>query len=87
MKLHFSRQGRQFFFFTFCIEGRQPLLSHLEPGPAPRPIRNIGGRGGLAPRPLEEPAHLAPGGGRGGIAPRPLEEPARLTPDGGRGGL
>lgn len=33
MKLHFSKKGRQFFFFTFCVEGRLPVLSRLVAGP------------------------------------------------------
>ncbi len=82
MKLHFSRQGRQFFFFTFCVEGRQPLLSHLVPGPVPKAA--AGGAGGAAPRPLTA---ISPGcaGGAGGAAPRPL---AAIFPGyaGGAGG-
>ena len=29
MKLHFQRHGKQFFFFTLCVQGRRPLLSRL----------------------------------------------------------
>ncbi len=38
MNLNFQRRGRQFFFFTFCVEGRRPVLSRLckgRGGPAP----------------------------------------------------
>lgn len=38
MNLHFQRGGRQFFFFTFCVEGRRPVLSRIRKGrggPAP----------------------------------------------------
>lgn len=30
--MRFSRRGRQFFFFTFCVEGRKPVLSRLVEG-------------------------------------------------------
>ena len=33
MKMHLSGRGRAFFFFTFCVEGRRPLLSRLVEGP------------------------------------------------------
>ena len=32
MKMRFQRQGRQFFFFTFCVEGRKPVLSRIVKG-------------------------------------------------------
>ena len=39
MKMRFQRHGRQFFFFTFCVEGRRPLLSRIckGRGSAPEP--------------------------------------------------
>ena len=54
MKLHFQRHGRQFFFFTFCVEGRRPVLARIVKGrgPCPRaPGMDTGGSGGT-PRPL-----------------------------------
>ena len=38
MNLNFQHRGRQFFFFTFCVERRRPVLSRLckgRGGPAP----------------------------------------------------
>ena len=32
MKMRFHRDGRQFFFFTFCVEGRKPVLSRIVKG-------------------------------------------------------
>lgn len=82
MKMRFSKKGRQFFFFTFCIEGRKPLLSRLVSGAAK-------GRGKLSPAPpvgtgvecAAQPGGAATGGaggavragGAGGAAPRPLD--------------
>lgn len=31
MRMRFSRRGKQFFFFTFCVEGRKRVLSELVP--------------------------------------------------------
>ena len=47
MKMRFQRHGRQFFFFTFCVEGRKQVLSRI-----------VKGRG-LCPRALG----IAPAGG------------------------
>lgn len=47
MRLRFSRKGRQFFFFTFCVEGRAQMLSSLAAGPACK------GRGTESPAPLD----------------------------------
>ena len=44
MKLRFLRHDRQFFFFTFCVEGRQPVLARLVKGrgACPRPLHGGG---------------------------------------------
>ena len=34
MRMQFSRRGKQFFFFTFCVEGRAQVLSRLVEGAA-----------------------------------------------------
>ena len=56
MKLRFQRHGRQFFFFTFCVEGRRPVLARLIKGRGPCPrapeVLTAGNSGGVAPRPL-----------------------------------
>ncbi len=44
MKMRFQRHGRQFFFFTFCVEGRRPVLSWIVKGRGfcPRPLHGGG---------------------------------------------
>ena len=32
MKLKFDKSGRRFFFLTFCVRGRRPILSKLVVG-------------------------------------------------------
>ena len=32
MKLKFDKSGRRFFFLTFCVRGRRPILSKLVAG-------------------------------------------------------
>ena len=59
MKMRFQRHGRQFFFFTFCVEGRKPVLSRI-----------VKGRG-LCPRAPGSPT-VGAAGGPGGVALRPL---------------
>ncbi len=29
MKMQFGKEGRRFFFLTFCVRGREPLLSRI----------------------------------------------------------
>ncbi len=29
MKMQFGKEGRRFFFLTFCVRGRDPLLSRI----------------------------------------------------------
>ena len=70
--MRFHRSGRQFFFFTFCVEGRRPLLSRIRKGrgalpPEPTAGGEPGARG-QGPRPLhgggnaEAYAELLPAG-------------------------
>lgn len=51
MRMRFQRHGRQFFFFTFCVEGRRPVLARIGKG-----------RGTSPP----EPPAASPGARRGG---------------------
>lgn len=37
MRMRFQRQGRQFFFFTFCVEGRRPVLARIAKGRGTEP--------------------------------------------------
>ena len=54
MKLHFQRHGRQFFFFTFCVKGRRPVLARIVKGRGelPEPPIAFPGARGQSPRPL-----------------------------------
>ena len=52
MKLRFQRHGRQFFFFTFCVEGRRPVFSRIVKGRGLCPRAPGNPTGGAAPRPL-----------------------------------
>ena len=70
--MRFHRSGRQFFFFTFCVEGRRPLLSRIRKGRAALPPEPTAGgepgARGQGPRPLhgggnaEAYAELLPAG-------------------------
>lgn len=56
MRMRFRKEGKQFFFFTFCVEGRRAVLSKICKGrgtasPAP-PLPPPGARG-RSPRPLQ----------------------------------
>ena len=66
MKLRFQRHGRQFFFFTFCVEGRRPLLSRICKGRGSTPVPPG------APEALAPTVAPAAAGGAGGGAPSPL---------------
>ncbi len=97
MKMSFQRHGRQFFFFTFCVEGRWPVLATIckGGGPSPRAPATVVQEGcaspslagGSAPSALpgssggSAPSALP--GGSGGNAPRPLSPSARPIHGGG----
>lgn len=56
MRLRFQQHGRQFFFFTFCVEGRRPVLARIAKGRGTRPPEPPNGPfskgSGSAPCPL-----------------------------------
>ena len=56
MRLRFQRHGRQFFFFTFCVEGRRPVLATIVKGrglcPRAPGMSSAGGSGDAGPCPL-----------------------------------
>jgi len=85
MKMRFHRHGRQFFFFTFCVEGRRPVLSRIVKGRGLCPRAPVSPTEGAAPGmvPAGGSEGTAPGmvpaGGSGGAAPG-------MIPEGGSGG-
>lgn len=59
--MRFQRHGRQFFFFTFCVEGRRPVLARIAKGRGAKPPESPAAspRGGGN---AEAHAELLPGG-------------------------
>ena len=58
MKMQFGKEGRRFFFLTFCVRGREPVLSRVVAESPPA----TGDSGGGAPRPLSTTVSLLPAG-------------------------
>lgn len=56
MRMRFRKEGKQFFFFTFCVEGRRAVLSKICKGrgtASPAPPGAEAGARGRSPRPLQ----------------------------------
>ncbi len=66
MKLQFGKEGRRFFFITFCLRGRMPLLSRIvavdNRGQAPELLKQGAGVRGRSSRSLSPAATLLPPG-------------------------